>query len=74
MNEQPNTVIMKTNIILVEDHTLVRNAIADLIEGNPNYTVTEQVSNGMELLDILKDKSELPDIVLLDVNMPVMDG
>lgn len=65
---------MKTKIILVDDHTLVRNAIADLIEGNADYIVTHQVGNGMELLELLKEKSNQPDLVLLDVNMPVMDG
>jgi hypothetical protein len=65
---------MQTRIILVDDHTLVRNAIADLIEGNPAYTVTHQAANGKELFDLLDNPNSLPDIILLDVNMPVMDG
>lgn len=65
---------MQTKIILVDDHTLVRNAIADLIEGNPAYSVTHQVGNGKELFELLENPNSHPDIILLDVNMPVMDG
>ncbi|HOZ52701.1 MAG TPA: response regulator transcription factor [Chitinophagaceae bacterium] len=65
---------MQTKIILVDDHTLVRNAIADLIEGNPDYIVTHQAGNGKELFEILANPNSIPDIILLDVNMPIMDG
>ena len=65
---------MPTKIILVDDHTLVRNAIADLIEGIPEYSVTFQAGNGKELFERLENPNSIPDIILLDVNMPVMDG
>ena len=65
---------MKTKIIVVDDHTLVRNAISDLIEGNDEYSVMHQAGNGKELFEILKNPNSLPDLILLDVSMPVMDG
>jgi len=65
---------MKTTIILVDDHTLVRNAIADLIEGNSDYTVTHQVGNGKELFEKLENARNIPHMILLDVNMPIMNG
>lgn len=65
---------MKTRIIIVDDHTLVSNTIADLIESFNVYTVTHQLRNGKELFEKLAQPSNLPDIVLLDINMPVMDG
>lgn len=65
---------MQTKIILVDDHTLVRNAIADLIEGNQEYVVIQQLGNGKELFEKLSNPINIPDIILLDVNMPVMNG
>jgi DNA-binding NarL/FixJ family response regulator len=65
---------MKTRIIIVDDHTLVSNAIADLIEGFETYEVIHQVGNGKELLEKLQNEKNIPDIILLDVNMPVMNG
>jgi DNA-binding NarL/FixJ family response regulator len=65
---------MKTNIIIVDDHTLVANTIADLIESFETYTVTHQLRNGKELFEKLAYKSTLPDVILLDIHMPIMDG
>lgn len=65
---------MKTNIIIVDDHTLVANTIADLIESLQGYSVTHQLRNGKELFEKLAITSNLPDLVLLDIHMPIMDG
>lgn len=63
---------MSLNIALVDDHVLVRNAIGDLLRKNGHLIVCE-ADNGKILLDFLK-KNQLPDIILLDINMPVMNG
>jgi DNA-binding NarL/FixJ family response regulator len=65
---------MKIKIIIVDDHTLVANTIADLIESFDTYTVTHQLRNGKELFEKLAVKGNMPDIILLDINMPIMDG
>lgn len=65
---------MATSIILVDDHTLVSNAIADLINHMDEYTVIHQFKHGQELLDYLKTAQKYPDIILLDMNMPVLNG
>lgn len=65
---------MKTNIIIVDDHTLVSNAIADLINGFDKFEVTNQYRNGQELIDKLGGLKKQPDIILLDINMPIMNG
>lgn len=65
---------MITKIIIVDDHTLVSNAIADLIDGMEGFAVTHQLQNGEELINLLTNASLVPDIVLLDINMPRMDG
>lgn len=63
----------KIKIALVDDHSLVRNAIAGLIKEYENYEVVLQASNGKEFIELLPFHSQ-PEIVLLDINMPVMDG
>lgn len=60
-------------IMLVDDHTLIRVALARLIEGMGNYSTRLQASNGAQLLEYLEN-NPLPDLVLLDVNMPILDG
>src|SRR5579864_8706376 len=60
-------------IALVDDHTMFRKGLAVLIDLFPRYKVLMDVSNGRELIDQL-DPEHLPDIVLLDIHMPVMDG
>ncbi len=62
-----------TKVVLLDDHTLLRNALANIIQSFPGYTVLFEAKNGQQFIDIL-DPGALPDIVLLDVYMPVMDG
>lgn len=66
MNKEQN------NIILVDDHTLFRNGLRILLNNLDNYNVSGEASNGQEFLDLLDH--QLPDLVLLDIGMPVMDG
>lgn len=61
------------NIALVDDHVLLRNGLAELINGFAGYRVTLEVGNGRELTQRL-DPAHLPDIALLDIHMPFMDG
>lgn len=63
----------KIQVALVDDHVLLRNALAGLIDGFGNCHVLHQTANGEELLAQL-EKGLVPDVVLLDLNMPVMDG
>lgn len=60
-------------IALVDDHTMFRKGLAVLIDLFPRYKVLMDVANGREFIDQL-DPDRLPDIVLLDIHMPVMDG
>jgi DNA-binding NarL/FixJ family response regulator len=61
------------NIVLVDDHVLLRNGLANLIESFENYKVLYQANNGKAFIEKLKPKL-LPQLVLLDINMPEMDG
>jgi DNA-binding NarL/FixJ family response regulator len=60
-------------IALADDHVLLRSALASLIDGFQGCEVISQSSNGKELIEQIK-VGAIPDIVLLDLNMPEMDG
>lgn len=65
---------MPTSIAIVDDHHLVAAALSDLVRKFENYDVLLVAENGRDLLDQLATNAHLPDIVLLDLMMPVMDG
>ncbi|KIC92204.1 response regulator transcription factor [Flavihumibacter sp. ZG627] len=60
-------------VVLVDDHALLRNGLARLVEGFDQYQVIFEANNGKELMNMI-DPLNLPDIVLMDFNMPEMDG
>jgi two-component system, NarL family, invasion response regulator UvrY len=64
---------MKYKIAIVDDHTLVANALAGLIQKMDNYEVMYEAGNGKVMVQQFK-QNLIPDIVLLDINMPEMDG
>lgn len=60
-------------VALVDDHALLRNGLANVIKSFGNYTVLFEADNGRECIDMLMAGNK-PDIILLDVNMPEMNG
>src|ERR1700692_4163654 len=60
-------------IALVDDHRLFRSGIALLINNFKGYEILFEAGNGEELTQKISSKVK-PDIILLDMNMPVMDG
>jgi two-component system, NarL family, invasion response regulator UvrY len=60
------------NIVLVDDHVLLRNGLAGLLS-SLGHAVLFEADNGKDFIEKLQPKN-LPDIVLLDINMPQMDG
>lgn len=61
-----------TNIVLADDHALVRDGIRALLEEEPNLKVIGEVSNGIEAMHMVADKE--PDILIVDIRMPQMGG
>jgi two-component system, NarL family, invasion response regulator UvrY len=60
-------------VAVAEDHTLVRKAFVEMIGGFKNFEVIFDVSSGKELLQKL-NKKNLPDVLMMDINMPDLDG
>jgi two-component system, NarL family, invasion response regulator UvrY len=59
-------------IVLTDDHILLRNGLAELVK-KLGHTVLFEADNGKDLMTKL-DAKNLPDLVLMDINMPEMDG
>ena len=63
---------MKHTVLIVDDNTLVRSSLRSWIEGNADFQVCGEAENGM--VAVQKVEEMHPDIVILDLQMPVMDG
>lgn len=59
-------------ILLVDDHELFRDGLAGLINAQPDMVVIGQASDGLEALTLARDLQ--PDLVVMDINMPICDG
>lgn len=68
----PVVALKEITIVLAEDQKLMREGIKSLLEDEPHLKVIGEAENGRVLLDLLKHIK--PDIILLDIDMPVMNG
>jgi len=59
-------------IIIADDHRIFREGLKELLRSSGKYEVIAEASNGVELIGLLAEK--LPDIILLDIAMPIMGG
>ena len=59
-------------LIVADDHVVMREGLAGLLEDEPDIIVVGQASNGHEALDLIRQQH--PDIALLDITMPDMSG
>ena len=60
-------------VAMVDDHILLRNALSSLINNTGKCKVIYEASNGKELIEKIKRETK-PDVVILDLNMPEMNG
>lgn len=65
---------MKKTIFVVDDHLLVAKALEVIINSFSGFTVIDIAENGKILTEKLEKITEKPDIILLDVSVPIMDG
>ena len=61
-----------TRLLLADDHTILRDGIRALLSAEPDLEVVGEASNGAEVLALLETTPA--DVVLMDVQMPVLDG
>jgi two-component system invasion response regulator UvrY len=62
----------KVSIMIVDDHTLIRETWSFLLGKNENFEVVAECGNGERAIELARDKR--PDVVLLDINMAPMSG
>lgn len=65
-------VYVETRILIVDDSTLVRNRLRNMLQQHAEWKVCGEASNGREALE--KVQNFVPDLIVLDFRMPVMDG
>src|SRR5512135_3485011 len=63
---------MKTRVLIVDDHGAFREALAALVNRETDMEVVGQAENGEKAVALAREL--LPDVILMDVKMPVMDG
>jgi DNA-binding NarL/FixJ family response regulator len=59
-------------VLLADDHALVRQGMAEMLSTDPGIEVVAEAANGREAVDLAR--KQMPDVVVLDVEMPVMSG
>ena len=69
--EEGNTV-SEIRVVLVDDEPLLRHGLRMILEGAPGISVIGEAGNGKEGIELIL--GEEPDVVLMDIRMPVMDG
>lgn len=65
---------MAYSIVIADDHSLFTEALTSLINSFENYHVLYTVGDGKELMEKLQNPKNIPDLILLDINMPIMNG
>lgn len=63
---------MKISVMLVDDHTILREGLNALLEQSDDFVVVTQAENGVEAIQ--KYETFRPDVVVMDLTMPVMSG
>jgi DNA-binding NarL/FixJ family response regulator len=62
----------KISVLVVDDHPLMRQGIASVVEMESDMAVVAEAGNGLEAIE--RYRQHLPDVTLMDVQMPMMDG
>src|ERR1700733_2979751 len=63
---------MKTTISIADDHEMMRQSLASML--SRYFDVSISANNGLDLINQIEKSNNIPDVVILGVKMPVMDG
>jgi DNA-binding NarL/FixJ family response regulator len=72
ISKEPNTPEKPVRVLLADDHTLVRAGIRALLEKFPGMEVAGEAGDGREVIDLIQARQ--PDVVLMDISMPGLNG
>lgn len=65
---------MCVKVMITDDHTMMREGIRHLLEFDGSVKVIAEAKDGNECLEVLRSLKELPEVLLLDINMPGKNG
>jgi len=72
MPDVASVAVSPSSVLIVDDHALLRTGVANIINHEPDLQVVAEASNGLEAVDAFE--RHRPDVTLLDLRMPVMEG
>jgi CheY-like chemotaxis protein len=72
LQSTPEDAAKRIRIVLVDDHMVMRQGLASLLRGEPDFEIIGEASDGVSAVSLTHDFQ--PDVVLMDINMPGMDG
>jgi DNA-binding NarL/FixJ family response regulator len=64
--------MMSIRVLLCDDHTILRDGLRGLLQAEPDLEVVGEAANGLEAIKLVEQLQ--PDVVLMDINMPQLDG
>ena len=70
--DAPDGPVREYRVLLVDDQTIVRRMLREILEGYPGVSVVAEAGNGLEAVALAA--AIKPDVILMDVNMPMMGG
>ena len=64
----------KVKLLLADDHSIIRDGIKLMLKKNSEFEIVAEAKNGKEVIEYLTNNQDTIDVVLMDINMPEMNG